>query len=726
MILRPFLVALGLAAFLSGCAETLKLQELASNSGVPVEPASSTGLPEVDLETEREANSGLMQIKWSASAFDGTGVTLAVVDSGIDMDHEEFAGAIHADSYNVASSNNDLTDELGHGTNVSGVIGARENYKGLVGVSPNVSLMVLKTDRDGVIFESSISRAFRWADDHGVPITNLSLVSNRDLLGGTIEVIRDAMQAGMLVVGAAGNDGLAEPSWPASFASFEGQGAILAVGAVGANGTISSFSNRAGSAKAMYLVAPGENIVTTSMDGNLALASGTSVAAPFVSGAAAVLLSKDPHLTGADLAKILLTTAEDLGVAGVDDIYGHGLLDLENALRPVGYTRIINGATVSSAGSTTDQSSASYSSSLNTTALTAALQSTLVLDDFDRSYQVDPTLGVVPVATSLLQRWSSQPVYGFSPAATRETVAALDLQFSESQSAPINFSVGGEFSPKLHFEAAIGDMSAWKGVERSAVQQPLAGATLHSFDRLQDQALAIGGRYEISPHWQAETRIARSLGFEEDVWGPAEQTSVQASLAYDSALLDFELSTGVLNESNSLLGSKIEGAFGGYSDEQSQYLALQGQRALFGGVSLQGQVSFAHSRASNPGGLIAAQSGLLSSGFDLAVAKEGLLNRSQQYSDRLAFSLSQPLRVMSGQALIDKPVSRDLDGNVTRAQQLIDLSPEARQLDLSLAYGAFDAQAQSGFDFMAGLSLNPGHIEQAPELTLGLRFKREF
>lgn len=131
MILRPFLVALCLPLLLTVCAETLKLQELAtSGSNVPVEPASTTGLPTVDLQTERSANSGLMQIKWSASAFDGSGVTLAVIDSGIDTGHEEFAGAIHPDSYNVASSNENLSDELGHGTNVSGVIGARKKLQG--------------------------------------------------------------------------------------------------------------------------------------------------------------------------------------------------------------------------------------------------------------------------------------------------------------------------------------------------------------------------------------------------------------------------------------------------------------------------------------------------------------------------------------------------------------------------------------------------------------------
>lgn len=725
MRLRPFLVALPLLLLLTACAETLKLSELSGNSNLPAETSTTTSLPTVDLATERRANGGLMQIRWSASAYDGTGVMVGVIDSGIDVDHEEFSGAIHADSYNVASSNTDLNDELGHGTNVAGVIGARENYKGFVGVAPNVSLMVLKTDRGGTIFESSIARAFRYADEHNVPITNLSLVSNRDLLGGTIEVIRDGMQRGMLVVGAAGNDGLPEPSWPASFASFEGSGAILAVGSVDANGAISSFSNRAGTAKAMYLVAPGENIVTSSRDGNLTLASGTSVAAPFVSGAAAVLLTKDPHLTGADLAKILLTTAQDLGITGVDDIYGHGLLDLEAALRPVGATRVVSGATVASSGTATSASSASFSTSYNAAAVSLALQDTLVLDDFDRSYLIDPEPGLTFNDISLLDRWTSQPVFGFQQGEAGQDLEALDLQISLSDSikAPINARLSHEATSGLMLAASYGDLSAWRDGETDVGL--LSPRYQNNLDRLQGPSLVFGGALPLSSHWSASARYAQSLTLLDDAQAP-QTDSLEARLDYRSPLLELGFAAGQLGEEAGLLGAELSGAFGAYQDEHSHYLALEAARALFGGLSLEGQISLAYSRATTPGGLVAQQSSLLSSGFDASLVKEGLLTQQKDRKDRLALTVAQPLRVVQGQALIDKPVARALDGQVSRSQALVDLSPEARQLDLSLSYGAFDSKAQAGLDFMAGVSLNPGHVQAAPELSLGLRFKRAF
>ncbi len=725
MQLRSFLIVLPALLFLSACAETLKLSELSGASTTSNGSSSTDSLPTVDLASERRTNTGLMQIRWSASAFDGAGVTVAVVDSGIDVDHEEFAGALDPNSYNVASSNTDLGDQLGHGTNVAGIIGARENYKGLVGVAPNVSLMILKTDRNGTIFESSISRAFRHADEHRAPITNLSLVSNRDLLGGTIEVIRDAMQTGMLVVGAAGNDGLAEPSWPASFASFEGQGAILAVGSVNADGTISSFSNRAGSAKAMYLVAPGENIVTTSMEGNLSLASGTSVAAPFVSGAAAVLLMKDPHLSGADLAKILLTTAQDLGTAGVDDIYGHGLLDLEAALKPVGATRIVTGATVDSSASATSQSSVSFSSSYNSGALALALQDTLVLDEYDRSYLVSPVPGLKASDLSLLERWATRPVFGFRQSEVGQSLEklALELRFSESQDAPINASLTHEGANGLVLSAAYGDLAAWNpGLDGSFK----TNSTLqNNLTRLQGPSLVLGGALPLSSHWSSSVRFARSLSLSNEQ-SSLDTSSFEVGLHYGSPMFALGVSGGQLQEADSLLGAELTGAFGTYDDERSQYVSVQAQRSLFAGLELEGQVSLAYSQASQPGGLVAQQSHMLSTGFDAALIKNGLLVEKDGRRDRLALGLAQPLRVASGQAIIDKPSARSLDGQIVREQQLVDLSPEARQLDLSLSYGAFDTQFNAGLDLMAGLSFNPGHVYAVPELSLGLRYKREF
>jgi hypothetical protein len=139
-----------------------------------------------------------------------------------------------------------------------------------------------------------------------------------------------------VVVVAAGNQGQAETAWPARYAGTAwAQGTMLVVGAVDANRQLSGFSNRAGEVAAHYLVAPGVDIQGAGAGGTLTL-SGTSQATPAVSGAAALLLSKWPYLRASQVSAILLQTADDLGAPGVDPVYGHGLLNIDRALSPVG------------------------------------------------------------------------------------------------------------------------------------------------------------------------------------------------------------------------------------------------------------------------------------------------------------------------------------------------------------------------------------------------------
>lgn len=111
---------------------------------------------------------------------------------------------------------------------------------------------------------------------------------------------------------------------------------MIAVGAVDASKQVASFSNRAGSAQDHYLVAPGVDILAPKIGGGAALVSGTSFAAPHVSGAAALVLEAAPFLSAAQVVELLLDSATDLGAPGPDPVYGHGLVNLDAALGPLG------------------------------------------------------------------------------------------------------------------------------------------------------------------------------------------------------------------------------------------------------------------------------------------------------------------------------------------------------------------------------------------------------
>ena len=137
------------------------------------------------------------------------------------------------------------------------------------------------------------------------------------------------------------------------------RGTGIIVGAVDADEVIADFSNRAGTARDVYLVAPGEDLRTTATGGGSTTISGTSAATPLVSGAAAALLGAAPHLSASDVVSILLGSARDLGAPGTDAIYGRGMLDLEQALAPAGPLVVPQGASAGGGGAALAASSLS-------------------------------------------------------------------------------------------------------------------------------------------------------------------------------------------------------------------------------------------------------------------------------------------------------------------------------------------------------------------------------
>ena len=163
-------------------------------------------------------------------------------------------------------------------------------------------------------------------------------------------------------------------------------------GSVNANNQISSFSNKAGTSANFYVVAPGEAIRAIDNVGDAVVGTGTSMSAPHVSGAAALLKQAFPHLTGAQIVDLILRTATDLGAPGTDAVYGRGLLNVAGAMAPVG-TASIPTETMSSGASLPLSTSslrlgAAFGDAL---ASNGALKNSIMLDDYQRAYTVDLT-----------------------------------------------------------------------------------------------------------------------------------------------------------------------------------------------------------------------------------------------------------------------------------------------------------------------------------------------
>lgn len=260
-------------------------------------------------------------------------VIVAVVDSGIDLDHPEFAGRL-LPGYDYVNQDSDPQDDYGHGTHVAGIIAATgDNGEGVAGMAWNVQLLPLKVlDKTGVGTASNVALGVLNAASHNASVINLSLA-----LTGTSQVLHDAIQVaydnGAIIVAAAGNDG-GTVSYPAAYPE------VLAVAATTHWEEWAPYSN---SGPQVDLAAPGgesdDPILSTSLGDSYATLYGTSVAAPYVAGVAALMRAMAPTTSNVTIAGILRNTADKVGsepyVNGRNNRLGYGRLNAGQALRQV-------------------------------------------------------------------------------------------------------------------------------------------------------------------------------------------------------------------------------------------------------------------------------------------------------------------------------------------------------------------------------------------------------
>lgn len=244
----------------------------------------------------------------------GMNVTIAVIDSGIDVAHPELANTV-ADTFDALGSKD---GPHAHGTAVAGVIAARVR---LTGSAPEVRILAIRAFSVAAGGAESTSyvilRSLDYAVAHGAQIVNMSFAGPRDAL---IErAVAAAVARDVVLVAAAGNAGpKSPPLYPAANPD------VIAVGGIDAGERLMAASNRG---SYIALAAPGADLLVPVPDGKYQLMSGTSFSAAFVSGIAALVLERSPALKPAEVRKVLTGTARDLGTPGRDDLFGAGEAD---------------------------------------------------------------------------------------------------------------------------------------------------------------------------------------------------------------------------------------------------------------------------------------------------------------------------------------------------------------------------------------------------------------
>ncbi len=259
---------------------------------------------------------------WDSTRGDPN-LILAVIDTGIDFSHPEFAGRI-LPGYDFVNKDADPSDDNGHGTHVAGIAAAgMDNALGMAGIAGQVKILPIKVlNASNVGWMSDVAAGITYAVDQGARVINLSLAATGESLA-VRDAITYAVSKGVVVIAAGGNDNSSVARYPAVYDS------VVAVGATDYNNSRWALSNFGPN---IDLMAPGALIWSARPGSTFAFMSGTSMAAPHAAGVAALMLSVNPTLTPDQIKQVLQETAVDMGDAGYDSMYGYGQIDAGAAL----------------------------------------------------------------------------------------------------------------------------------------------------------------------------------------------------------------------------------------------------------------------------------------------------------------------------------------------------------------------------------------------------------
>jgi hypothetical protein len=729
----------------------------------------------------------------NGKAIAGDGVKIAITDTGVNLTHEDIAtnnfGSLHSDP---------SEDWHGHGSNVASIAAGVKNSIGMHGVAFNAEIISVRVALNGdPDAQFGAEEGVGYAAQNGAKVINMSWggggYSSYNGDGNLSSEFPEALlakSADAIMVAAAGNDGdndndgqsfgqdpdylsHPKPSLPALYANnTEIAGYLIAVGAVDQNNEIADFSNICGVAKNYCLVAPGVSIIGAyKNNGFQVIMSGTSQAAPHVTGAAAVLRAAWPYLSAPQTTQILLDTATDLGVDGVDDIYGHGLLNLGNAVEAQGANNISSLGMVDSIGFD------ARTSSINTNPifgnaysknLAPILKNAVFFDKYGRdykanldqkivsshnnSYNLDNLLftnyssTILPVnfgennSNNLTVKFNaanifSDPISG-EVKSNRFGLKYLTLDRSREdqssfRSSDVAFSYSKNFGSNLKIGFNKNDFAndfSWNNPAQnyrlisynnfaSSPYKKLSLTNFTSDGESQINSNQLNITQNITPNLTTNlsyTSYNQSISINR--FSSDESRIFETGLNYklnDKTKLGFNF--GNLKEfNNNFLGSNAQGAFSGGSNPQTKYIALNFTRNIVDNWQLATSYSQGKTNVSgNNLGVFRDFDNIQSRGLAIGLLNDNFLN------GRFGVVYSEPLRVYKGTTNIDIPISRDFEGNVQRlTANYVSLVPDGKEKDLEFSYSFNLKNTNAQIDFNGVIQQEANNIKNAKDQYL--------
>ena len=641
---------------------------------------------------------------------------VVVIDSGSNL-----AGITGFDYVRGDDIPNDETD--GHGTTISRII---NTYK------PVSDIIAFKVVPGSFEFNPTLSEA-AYLDALEVGDARVIDLSNRNPI--SLDVLLRAVGRGKLIVLNAGNRAGPAPDGLAQFAPFMDGNAII-VGAVDVNNNIASYSNRAGGPETadLFVVAPG----FTQFSSN----QGTSFAKPHVSALAALLFWTFPHLSPQEVSRVIRETAIDLGPAGVDSIYGWGLISFERALGPEG-EMIIAGSGGGNGGGSGGAGAIALVAVIGAgvAALSGGnkepLETTLVMDKYRRTFMVDlnevmevrPSRGSMSAilrSLNTLEKTHVERNSADSFSVLRVTKRSLENSVAYNPTSWLNDDPGFIPEPSLsyyqnaldgsgygfhvnqgmtHEFGALGLASSPEDpvsfLSNGVFSSPFLGYTTDGFASHMTHSFTENSSFRFGvSHMDESTRFG--LRSDSAVFEVVHQRDRCGVSAYAGQLLEY----------GSLFGGSSGGAFS-VDDTLTYSFGVSGSYELTEEVRLIGNYSHGYSKVDDMNGaLLQDFSTLESDSWAMGLLFDNLFRGR----DRLGFALSQPIKVTNGSATLSVPYSISADNVISSTSERTDLGAGGRELALESFYRTWLGKSTRFTTYLMH-QINPLHNTSAPDET---------
>lgn len=661
------------------------------------------------------------------------------------------------------------TNYMNHGTHVAGLVAAERDViggSGMLGVAYNADIIPIKFDQTMGETLNHVSAAVNLGADivNFSSATDQPLKLDKDMLVAVFDEMMDlrpdflkayqraayasdengkVVQKGTILVFAAGNYIGNEAPYDSSILSIAPLSDSLngttpaedgntynltnllvnVVALDDTNKNLAWYSAKCGATKDYCIAAPGgvsgKYIYSTTYDGSYTYEGmqGTSMAAPIVSGALAVIKGAFPHLTNQQVVQILFETAKPLGDP---ELYGHGLVDLDAATNPIGLQSISFDTTASGQKVNANTSTASVPAAFSNVA-TALPNNMIVLDKYDRAFAV-PTSSFVHVAkreNKLKGRFKSFMSGEEKVVANTDTFhMAYSERHSDLSSQMKQGSVSFEFkpTPKWSFKSFYSENTETSG--GTYFERIMASP----YAKMKE---AWGGAvsYEFGKNWRAtvQGQVGKNGYVNENDLDDMDHNRVsvfQSSLQYNGLKhVGLKVTTGISDEQGSVLGMWGKGAFKA-GNSHTTFVGAGVTLNLTDALTLEGMYYSGTTKVNNGMSLL-KMSNVKSESFAMTAAWRVNEGRT------IGLQFVSPLRVRKGTATVDLPVARDAyQDRVYRQATKADLKASAREYDIGLYY-ADALQEDVHLQSELGVRLNPDHVAgAAPDwrALMGIRF----